>query len=253
LRDRWLATIPGLSGHALQVSYARSELYAAELGEVAHALNELCQLAEQAQPAARDALAAFVPVIADSTHLSRVWSVRATALAAGLPAAMRLLRCSTPEGHLLDQTKQAHGIPQRADGQPLTLGERRALARKPTRATLDKLLRDPHPLVVRLLLGNPRITETDIVHMAARRPAIPAVAVEIAKAWTRVPRVRMAIALNPGSPPAVSVPMLGLMMRPELGEVVRAADLPAVVRATARELYQLRPPLAQLDPSAIKH
>jgi hypothetical protein len=63
----------------------------------------------------------------------------------------------------------------------------------------------------------------------------------------------MAIALNPGSPPAVSVPMLGLMMRPELGEVVRAADLPAVVRATARELYQLRPPLAQLDPSAIKH
>src|SRR2546430_7350917 len=33
-------------------------------------------------------------------------------------------------------------------GRALTLGERRALARKPSRAAFDKLLRDPHPLVI---------------------------------------------------------------------------------------------------------
>jgi hypothetical protein len=253
--ERWLTTIPGLSGHRLQVAYARSELYGPSLVELVAALNDVSQLAEEAHAVAREVLTAFVPVVADPQHVARVWSLRATAMAASLPAVGRLLRSSTPDGHLLDAAglDGSSSVLTRADGRPLTLGERRALARQPSRANLDRLLRDPHPMVVRLLLANPRITERDVVWVAARRPALPAIVAEIAKAWTSSARVRMAVVLNPGSPPAISVPLLALLLRPELAEVGRAADLGAVVRATARERLELRPPLSSVEEPAVKH
>jgi hypothetical protein len=170
-------------------------------------------------------------------------------------AASRLLRCSTPEGHMLDKEREGAAPTQlqHPDGRPLTLGERRALARQPTRALLDKLVKDPHPMVVRILLENPRITEADVVRMAAHRPAIPEVVGEIAKSWSHRTRVRMTILLNPGSPPAVSVPLLALLVRPELEEVGHAADLPATVRATALDLFDLRPPLSPVEEPLLKH
>jgi hypothetical protein len=251
----WLTTVVGLTSHGLKVGYAKSELYRHSLGDLAEALNLVCQRAESFSHAAREVLTAFVPVITDVDHLPRVASVRATAQAASLVAASRLLRCSTTDGHLLDTRKSStdQGILQNADGRPVTLGERRALARRPSREMLDKLMRDPHPMVARIVLSNPRITEDDVLLMAARRPAVPRVAVEIAKKWTRSARVRMSIVLNPGSPPAVSVPLLSLLSRPELATVRRAADLPAVVRATAQDLHELRPPLREVEEPELKH
>ena len=38
---------------------------------------------------------------------------------------------------------------------PLTLGERKALARKPDRRLIARAMRDPHPAVVAVLLSNP--------------------------------------------------------------------------------------------------
>jgi hypothetical protein len=137
--------------------------------------------------------------------------------------------------------------------QELTLGQRRALARKPSRAQLLKLMSDPHPMVVRIVLANPKLTEDDVVTMAAKRPAAREVMVEIAKAWSHRPRVRMAILLNPGAAPAVTVPLLGLCSRSELAEVAGAADLPAVARSTARELLDLRPPLPSVPPPESPH
>lgn len=252
---RWLTTIVGLTSHGLKVGYARSELYRASLIDLADGLNGVCQGAESWSHAARDVLTAFVPVIADVEHLQRVRSIRATAMASSLVAASRLLRCSTDEGHLLDKRGSPgdQSVMQRDDGRPLALGERRALARQPSRATLDKLMRDPHPMVARIVLANPRITEDDVLRMAARRPSSSQIVVEIARSWTRSPRVRMAIVLNPGSPPAVSVPLLSLVTRPELAAVMNAADLPAVVRATARDLHQLRPPLRDIKAPELKH
>ena len=76
---------------------------------------------------------------------------------------------------------------------------------------------------------------------------------EIAKSWGLRPRVRQALVLNPGSPPAVSVPLLTLMGRPELAEVLVATDVPPVVRATARELWEFRPPQEPRSRSALPH
>ena len=91
------------------------------------------------------------------------------------------------------------------------------------------------------------------MRMAAHRPALPEVIGEIATTWSRSARVRTAVVFNPGSPPAVTVPLLTLLGRPELDDVLRASNLPAVVRATARDLCELRPPLPETDPPPVKH
>jgi hypothetical protein len=129
----------------------------------------------------------------------------------------------------------------------LTLGERRALARQPSRKAFDKLLSDPLPMVVKNLLENPRLTEDDVLRMAARRPAYPQVIGEVARhpTWSQRARVRMAIVQNPGTPPELSVPLVRLLIRPELMQVVSAPDVPAVVRAAASELLERRPPVPE--------
>ena len=250
--ERWLQTVPGLGDHRLQVAYARSELYDATIAEGAEALDDLSIAAEEGDVPSRDVLGAFVPVLIDNEHIQHVWAIRTTALASDFLGASRLLRGSTPDGHLLDNKAEGMVI-ERADGRPLTLGERRALARRPSRAQMDRLMRDPHPMVASILLESPRITEEDVVRMAAFRPTNPLIQIEIGKTWSHHKRVRRTIVLNPGSPPAVSVPMLSLLVRPELREASRAADLPAVVRATAMELWELRPPMAPAEPPDLPH
>src|SRR6185369_16178692 len=140
-------------------------------------------------------------------------------------------------------------VPDYGRGRDLTVGERRSLARAPTRRAFDKLLSDPHPLVIRQLLDNPRLTEDDVVRIAARRPVRPEAVTAIARAerWLKRPRVRLSILLNPGSPPSVAMPLLAACTRSELVEILHGADTSKVLRGTARELLARRPPLEQSD------
>ena len=108
----------------------------------------------------------------------------------------------------------------------------------------DMLLRDPHPMVVTELLTNPKTTEDDVVRLAALRPARPSSIEAIARTrWLTRRRVRMTVLLNPGSPPRVALPLVGLCTRTELLELARAADVPVILRITANELADRRPPL----------
>ncbi|MCC6527384.1 MAG: hypothetical protein IT373_32350 [Polyangiaceae bacterium] len=255
--ERWIRTVPALLPHELRVSFARAELHVERPERVAVELNNLCLRAEAAEPVATETLGAFVPVVVEPAELERLGALREQALTAALPALGRLLRCASAEHHrspleVEEGPRRAGGVPTR-NGRELSLGERRALARQPSRATVNKLLRDPHPMVARILLGNPRVTEQDVVFMAARRPAVAEVQVEIARSWSMRARVRMAIVLNPGSPAAVAVPLLGLLGRMELAMVSRALDLPPVVRAVALEHHELRPPPADVPASELRH
>ena len=58
-------------------------------------------------------------------------------------------------------------------------------------------------------------------------------------------RLRMAILQNPGTPPDVSVPLVRLLVRPELLRLLHSPDVPKVVRAAARELLERRPPVPE--------
>jgi hypothetical protein len=246
LAARWSRAVPGLRESALRVAYLRDELTRRPLVAVAGALDDLCGQAEQADPRAREVLAAAVTVLADPGASDLADALRKLADHEALLPLGRLLRRRArgepaPDPPVVNERT----LPTASSGRVLTLGERRALARRPSRAAFDKLLRDPHPMVVKNLLQNPRLTEDDVIRMVARRPAYPEVISEVARhpVWSQRGRVRMAIVQNPGAPPEIAVPLLRLLVRPELHQVTAAADVPAVVRAAASELLERRPPV----------
>lgn len=255
LAARWCRGVPALREGTLRAAYLRAEMDRHSITNVALALDTLCGRAEQADPIAREVLAAVLLVLGSPGAEPRVVLLRRLAEQGALLPLGRLLRRrhrddnpseGRPTGTRQTAEKPPPGVlPASSTGRALSLGERRALARRPSRAALDKLLRDPHPMVIRNLLSNPRLTEDDVVRMAARRPAVPEVLAEIAShpVFSQRQRVRMAIIQNPGAPPTIAVPLVSLLIRPELLRVVAAVDVPALVRAAATELLDRRPPV----------
>jgi len=72
-------------------------------------------------------------------------------------------------------------VPKYSAGKTLTLGERRSLATTPNRKIIELAMSDPHPMVASRLLSNPKITEDDVIRIAARRSIPPALLSEIAQ------------------------------------------------------------------------
>jgi hypothetical protein len=243
---RWLRATPSLKSLALRSAYLRSELERHSIEQIAVALDVLTGLAEQADIAASAVLTSLIPTLADPDLADRVEALRHLAIERALLPLGRLVRAgplALPAPAEIDERTLATS----STGRALTLGERRSLARRPSRAAFEKLLRDPHPLVIHNLLRNPRLTEDDVLRLAARRPAHPEVIVEILRhpEWSSRARVRMAIIQNPRCPLSIAVPLVRLLIRPELHQVVAAADVSPVVRAAAQELLERRPPVPE--------
>lgn len=128
--------------------------------------------------------------------------------------------------------------PLRPRGRPLTLGERKSLARGHVRTKLEALLRDPHPDVVEILLGNPHLTERDVVFIATRRPAAPRMLelVATSEKWSSRYAVKRALVLNPYTPAHLSVRLLTTLQAVDLRAVGADANLPEPVREQALAL-----------------
>jgi hypothetical protein len=137
-------------------------------------------------------------------------------------------------------------------GRALTLGERKALARGRRRELLDRLMRDPDATVIRILLANPRLTERDVVTIAARRPQLADVQREIAGAprWIGRYGVKLALVLNPYTPTDVSVRLLGFLTAADLRQIAFDGVLAEIVRAAARRRLAagLKPAPADPEP-----
>ena len=101
-------------------------------------------------------------------------------------------------------------IPNYGSERPLTLGERKALASTPSRRVVEMAMLDPHPAVAIKLLGNPKLTEDDVVRIAARRMIPPAVLAQIAfnTKWRMRRRVAFALVNNPGLTSSIGVSLL---------------------------------------------
>ncbi|MDD5306485.1 MAG: hypothetical protein PHU25_04110 [Deltaproteobacteria bacterium] len=129
-------------------------------------------------------------------------------------------------------------VPDYGEGRMLTLGERRALATMPSRRMLDRVIRDPHPMVTVKLLANPKLKESDVVRMAARRPAPAEILLEIAMhpRWRRMRRVALALIHNPYLPPRTAVTLLPALDAREAAEVAADNAIDGVVREGARLL-----------------
>jgi hypothetical protein len=224
------------------------------LETLGHALEALCQRAEQADTGSREALVAVVDAFNAEGMDDLVQRLREQAIGGSLLALERLIRNPVRGLHAADATGEAARspedgraapvLPRGESGRPLTLGERKSLARRPDRETIQRLLADPHPDVIQRCLRNPRLTEDDLVSLAAKRPGRGEVLFEIARSrWIHRPRVRLAVALNPATPLELAVRIAGLLLRPELELVARSPQVPPVVRAVCLEHLARRPPV----------
>lgn len=222
----------------LKLSFLRDYLTRDDIQTAANALDVLCAAAARADESVREpvlALAMFLAGLGDDPLANRLGEACASG---GLTSLGRLLR-RMPE---LAPEERALRVPDYGRGRDLTLGERKALARKPSRALFEKLLRDPHPLVIRQLLENPLLTEMDVVRLAAVRPhpSVDALRALARTPWLCRPRVRMALIQNPATPAEVAVPLIAACTRPELMDVRHSPDCSLAVRRTAEELWELR-------------
>jgi hypothetical protein len=135
---------------------------------------------------------------------------------------MRVLRSSAP---MERADEAALRLPKEIADIPL--GRRRSLAKGPVKDLLDLLAFDRDPIVIANLLLNPKITEQDVVRIAARRPiaASSLVAVFECPRWFHTPRVRVALARNPYSPVDVAIQALGTIPLADLREMRGDPDL----------------------------
>ncbi len=232
-----------LAGAALRASYVASVVRTWDVEQLARVLDIVCERAEQAEASAREVLLAIVDALNAQGMDEIVQRLREQAAGESLLALERLVRA--PDAAAAHSPLRSRPLGAARDGAAPPLGQRKYLARRPDRETMQRLLADPHPDVIRSLLGNPRITEDDVVRLAARRPGRAEVLAEIARStrWAHGPRVRIALVVNPGTPPEIAARIAGLLLRPELDLVARLPGVPLSVRALCLEHLQRRPPV----------
>lgn len=239
--DRFKRTLLGLSDARLRVDWLDSQVQSEPSATLAPLLDAVIGESESAEPRAREALVTIALWVAGQARPTDLERLRETAFEQRLLSLQRVIRRVPPSSQAPPRNSK---IPDYGTGRELTLGERRSLARRSDRNGFDALLKDPHPMVLSELLTNPKTTEEDVMRVAAYRPARASSIEAIARTrWLTRRRVRMAVILNPGSPGNVALPLVGLCTRSELLQVARGADVPSIVRITASELAQRRPPL----------
>lgn len=226
LRRDWLAS---------QVKERPAQLFAEQL-------NRLAGDAERLDEEAREALVAVVAflVVQDPEGLPTI--LERCAMQHDFGSLLRLLR-RYPQEPALDDAEKNERLTRR--GNEITLGERKSMARHPNRRNFERLFKDPHPHVIRQLLGNPHLTENDVIALCTSRPRRRVTVVTLAHFpdWLVRPRIRMAIIFGPVTPSQIAVPLVALATRPELQEIADSPSLHVVLRATAQQLLERHPPL----------
>ncbi len=133
-------------------------------------------------------------------------------------------------------------VPDFGRGRPLTLGERKSLARTHDRSLIQRVVRDPHPDVVRILLDNPSLTEEDVVRICAARPNHPTVlhTVYSHRRWVVRYRPRNAIVRNPDTPLDTALLLAPLLRKSEIEEAASASDLAPPLRLSCKAILEIR-------------
>jgi len=122
------------------------------------------------------------------------------------------------------------------------LGLRVSLARRASSRLLERLLADPHPRVIKTLLGNPRLTEAEVLKVASSRRSSPEILETIArdKRWISRYRVKLALLNNPRTPFRISLGLLPFLMEQDLKELAGSTALPSKIREKAHSLIEDR-------------
>lgn len=167
---------------------------------------------------------------------ARLETLRTQARDAHLASVYALLSYEPPykryyASHMVDVNEQLESSP---------LGWRKAMARGFSRQKLDRLLYDKHPMVVEILLNNPRILERDVVKMAALQPTTEQAlrTIFVHPRWIRRYSVRKALVFNPYTPISIVESLLGFLLHQDLQDASHSRRLSPRVRARARAMLE---------------
>ena len=158
-------------------------------------------------------------------------------------AALLRKRGHTSAGLFGDESRHAGSTDDDVLPRPKeAVGYRIALARRAVAGVLERLLFDPDARVVRILLGNPRLTEVEVVKLAASRRAAPDALEAIAQdhGWIARYPVKVALANNPVTPTRIVLGLLPYLLRQDL-RALSVSTARDAVRDQARTLLARRP------------
>ncbi len=240
--DRLVRRMKAIREPKMRSAIAAEFLRNGEAGAVVLTLATLVRTASQhADPGYYATADAITAVLSDDTALpyDRRAALYAAATDANTPEIARLFFTGSPLPDDVDH--QAVLAPERRvepRGRVLTLGERKTLARTSRRDLIMHLVRDPHPEVIDILLENPHITERDVVTIAARRPAAPALFTKIAAhaRWRVRYAIRLTLVLNPYTPLHLAMRLCATLRHGDLRQVSGDPSLDEQLRRQAEEL-----------------
>ena len=107
-----------------------------------------------------------------------------------------------PSGILPEIFPQGH-----KDLADITLGEKKTLARKPDHILIEKVMYEPNPAIIGILLNNGRTLLKHVLFIATRRPNTPAILEVIFhhRKWSANYDVRKALVANPYTAPSIAI------------------------------------------------
>ena len=227
---RLVHLVDAMRDHAMAVAFLRSE--GVRLGGAATAalIADADEAADGGDPRCRAFLLLLSLALAEPAADALRRDVASHLQAEGrAPLAQRLVGAdgarSAPES--------AERVPDFGRTRPLTLGERKSVARGRDRQVLARVLRDPHPDVIRILLGNPHLVEMDVVRLCATRPIVPGVLREVFRTprWITRSEVRHAMVKNPFAPLDLALSLVPHLGGTALREVAASPELHADLRS----------------------
>src|SRR5262249_52802934 len=123
---------------------------------------------------------------------------------------------------------------------PITLGERRTLAKSNNPKILEKLLFDPDDRVIAGLLNNPHILEKHVLRICSRRPTRAAILKTISfhPKWGRNMNVRFALVQNPYTPPIVATLSMVTASAAQLSVIAQLEILHPAIRNMAAAIVK---------------
>jgi hypothetical protein len=231
--------LSGVSNRKLRAVSLEGKLSGMGMEEIASILNHICQRAKSRELPYLKAYHAL-PELLRLPYFTReaILELRAAARQKDYVEVFRML-LELPPQKVPPLDSDGPEDPLLKD---LTLGHRKSLAKSPKMKILRRLLKDQDPAVIRSLLLNPRLTESEILKIASLKPTSPGVLEEIFRShkWIARYRVKKALVCNPYCPPSIAVHLLKFLLLSDLKEIIQFEDLHLAVKEAAYQLLAER-------------
>ena len=116
-------------------------------------------------------------------------------------------------------------------------GIRISRAKNGNRDQLTRMFSDTNPQVIRTLLENPVLTESDVLKLAAKRPAAEDIQREVfhSRKWSARYAVKKTLVLNPYTPTDIGMKIVHVLMVQDVRHVAQSRDLHPWICETARK------------------